>query len=68
MTPRQPLQSHLLQPLEFDDVICRLRYETLTFIHVCAFDDLIQDPFRKYIVSRRWRAASSDRDIMALRF
>jgi hypothetical protein len=58
MTPRQLLQPHLLRPLEFDDVICRLMYETgdaLTFIQVGAFDGLIQDPLRKYIVSRGWR-------------
>jgi FkbM family methyltransferase len=58
MTPRQLLQPHLLRPLEFDDVVCRLMYETkdaLTFIQVGACDGLMQDPLRKYIVSRGWR-------------
>jgi FkbM family methyltransferase len=58
MTPRQLLDPHLLRPLEFDDVACRLMCETgdaLTFIQVGAFDGLVQDPLRKYIVSRGWR-------------
>jgi FkbM family methyltransferase len=58
MTPRQLLQPHLLRPLEFDDVVCRLMFERgddLTFIQVGAFDGLIQDPLRKYIISRGWR-------------
>jgi FkbM family methyltransferase len=58
MTPRQLLQPLLLRPVEFDDVICRLMYETgdaLTFIQVGAFDGLIKDPLRKYIVSCGWR-------------
>jgi FkbM family methyltransferase len=58
MTPRLLLQPHLLRPLEFDDAVCRLMYETgdaLTFIQVGAFDGLMQDPLRKYIVSHGWR-------------
>jgi FkbM family methyltransferase len=58
LTPRQLLQPNLLRPLEFDDVICRLMYEGgdhLTFIQIGAFDGVIQDPLRKYIVSRGWR-------------
>ena len=57
MTPRQLLQPHLLRPLEFDDVVCRLMCETgdaLTFIQVGAFDGLMQDPLRRYLVSRGW--------------
>jgi FkbM family methyltransferase len=58
MTPRQLLQPDLLRALEFDDLVCRLMYETgdaLTFIQVGACDGLMQDPLRKYIVSRGWR-------------
>jgi FkbM family methyltransferase len=58
LTPRQLLQPHLLRPLEFDDAICRRMFEAgdaLTFIQIGAFDGLIQDPLRKYIVSRGWR-------------
>lgn len=58
MTPRQLLQPKLLRALEFDDVICRLMVETgneLSFIQVGAFDGVVQDPLRKYIVKCGWR-------------
>jgi FkbM family methyltransferase len=58
MIPRQLLQPRLLRPLEFDDLVCRLMYEkgdALTFIQVGAFDGVMHDPLRKYIVSRGWR-------------
>ena len=58
MTPRQLLQPQLLRPLEFDDVVCRQMFEfgeALSFVQVGAFDGVIQDPLRKYIVRCGWR-------------
>ena len=57
MIPRQLLQPELLRPLEFDDVVCRRMFEAgeeLKFIQVGAFDGLVQDPLRKYIVQCGW--------------
>jgi FkbM family methyltransferase len=58
MTPRQLLDPQLRLGVSFDDVICRRMYErgpALNFIQVGAFDGLIQDPLRDYIVRCGWR-------------
>ena len=56
--PRQLLESQLLRPLEFEDVICRRMFnfgQKLTFIQVGVFDGVTGDPLRKYIEACRWQ-------------
>lgn len=58
MTPRPMLDPSLTRALEFDDIVCRRMFETreaLQFVQVGAFDGLIQDPLRKYIIRCGWR-------------
>lgn len=56
--PRQLLVPDRLRLLEFDDVVCRRIFDVgaeLTFIQVGAFDGVLQDPLRKYIMKQNWR-------------
>lgn len=56
--PRQLLEMNLRRPLEFDDVVCRRMFEfgpDLGFIQIGAFDGVMKDPLRKFIISCGWR-------------
>ena len=55
---RQLLNRAHLLVLEFDDCICRHIFEAgpeLTFIQVGAFDGIVGDPLRKYVLKCGWR-------------
>lgn len=58
MVPRQLRRPELARSLEFDDIVCRRIFEkgpALSFVQVGAFDGLVQDPLRKYIIRCGWR-------------
>ncbi len=56
--PRQLLEPRNLKRIEFDDVVCRRMFDVgpeLNFIQIGAFDGIVGDPLRKYIVLCGWR-------------
>jgi FkbM family methyltransferase len=56
--PRQLLRHENLRVLSFDDIVSRHIIDSgpeLTFIQIGAFDGLVQDPLRKYLIRFPWR-------------